>query len=341
MSVPAPATSAGLRLETGYLGLRLRSPIILGASPLAEDIGALRRIEELGAGAVVLHSLFEEQYALDRSAFQAHTETHSWNSPEAASYFPAAGDFTFRPDRYFDQVRSAKDALGIPVIASLNGASAGGWLDYAVDIQNAGADALELNIYRVPADDRQSALDLELEIIQLVQAVRARLHIPFAVKLSPFYTVLPQVIRSLAEHGANGAVLFNRFLQPDLDIENLEVLPRVQLSSPSDLLLRLRWLAILHGRHPLSLALSGGVHKAEDIVKGLMAGADAVQVVSYVLRHGVEAFGGLVEDFTRWLEEHEIGGVDDIRGCLSLGRCPDPAAYERAHYMKIVQGWKL
>lgn len=340
-SAASDTLTSHTRLETSYLGLRLRSPVILGASPLAEDIGALCRVEELGAGAVVLHSLFEEQYLLDRSAFEVHTETHAWNSPEAASYFPGAEDFTFRPDRYFDQIRAAKDTLSIPVIASLNGTTTGGWLDYALDIQNAGADALELNVYRVPADDRRSGLDVELELIELVQAIRARLHIPFAVKLSPFYTVLPQVVRSLAEHGANGAVLFNRFLQPDLDIESLEVLPRAQLSSPSDLLLRLRWLAILHGRYPLSLALSGGVHKAEDIVKGLMAGADAVQVVSFILRHGVEAFGGLMKNFTRWLDEHNVAAVDEIRGCLSLGRSPDPSAFERAHYMKVLQGWKL
>lgn len=332
--------AGAVKLETEYLGLKLRSPVVIGASPLAEDIGALRRLEELGAGAVVFHSLFEEQYLLDREALQAHTEPHSWNNPEAASYFPEAEDFAFRPDRYFDQLRAAKDALGIPVIASLNGVSPGGWLDYAVDIQSAGADALELNVYRVPADELRSGNDIELELYELVQAVRARLQIPLAVKLSPFYTALPQVVRNLAGQGAAGVVLFNRFLQPDLDIENLEVVPRVQLSSPSDLLLRLRWLALLHGKYPLSLALSGGVHRAEDIVKGLMAGADVVQVVSFVLRHGVEAFGGLMEDFRSWLEVHEVGGVGEMRGGLSMGRSPDPAAYERAHYMKVLQGWK-
>jgi dihydroorotate dehydrogenase (fumarate) len=337
MSLAAPAAC---RLQTTYLGLALSSPVIVGASPLAEDIGALRRLEDQGAGALVMHSLFEEQYIVDREALSAHTEPHFWNSPEAGSYLPQADDFAFRPDRYFDQVRAAKDALDIPVIASINGTTAGGWLDYALDIQSAGADALELNVYRVPADDLRSGLDVELELYELVRAVRARLHIPFAVKLSPFFTVLPQVIGNLASRGAQGVVLFNRFLQPDFDIETLEVVSRAQLSSPSDLLLRLRWLALLHGRYPLSLALSGGIHRAEDIVKGIMAGADTVQVVSYLLRHGVESFAGLMAGFCRWLETHGVDDIADMRGCLSLGRCPDPSAFERAHYMKVLQGWK-
>jgi dihydroorotate dehydrogenase (fumarate) len=337
MSLAAPAAC---RLQTTYLGLDLSSPVIVGASPLAEDIDALRRLEEQGAGAVVMPSLFEEQYIVDREALSAHTEPHFWNSPEAGSYLPQADDFAFRPDRYFDQVRAAKDALDIPVIASINGTTAGGWLDYALDIQSAGADALELNVYRVPADDLRSGLDVELELYELVRAVRARLHIPFAVKLSPFFTVLPQVIGNLASRGAQGVVLFNRFLQPDFDIETLEVVSRAQLSSPSDLLLRLRWLALLHGRYPLSLALSGGIHRAEDIVKGIMAGADTVQVVSYLLRHGVESFAGLMAGFCRWLETHGVDDIADMRGCLSLGRCPDPSAFERAHYMKVLQGWK-
>lgn len=328
-------------LATRYLGLGLSSPLVVGASPVGDDLSALRRLEDLGAGAVVLHSLFEEQYLREQEAALAHTEPYADGSAEASGFFPAAHDYTHRPDAYFDHLRAAKAALSIPVIASLNGLTTGGWLDYAIDLQSAGADAVELNAYRVPSDDRRSGASIEEDLVDLVRAVRARLRIPFAVKLSPFYTSLPHLVRQVAEAGADGVVLFNRFYQPDLDIENLEVQTRVQLSTPSDLLLRLRWMALLHGRYPLSLALSGGVHKGEDVVKALMAGADVVQVASYLLRHGVEAFGVLVEDLTGWLESHEVASSNEIRGALSLKHCPDPSAFERAHYMKILQGWKV
>jgi dihydroorotate dehydrogenase (fumarate) len=328
-------------LETSYLGFKLRNPLIAGASPLGEDLGTLRRLEDLGAGAVVLHSLFEEQFALEAEAVLAHTEFHENASPEAAGYFPASEDYLLKPDVYFKHIESAKEALDIPVIASLNGSTRGGWLDYAIDIQSAGADALELNVYRVPADDARSGADIEQELIDLVLAMRSRVKIPLVVKLSPYYTSLAHVVRQLSECAVDGVVLFNRFYQPDLDILNQEVVTRVQLSTPSALLLRLRWLAILYGRYPLALTLSGGVHKAEDVIKALMAGADAVQTVSYLLRHGVEALPILLEDLEGWLEEQEIQSLSSIRGSLSLKNCPDPSAFERAHYMKVLQGWKL
>lgn len=328
-------------LETTYLGLRLSNPLIAGASPLGEDLGVLRHLEDVGVGAVVLHSLFEEQYALEAGAVEAHTGQHAFASAEAADYFPLQDEYILKPDSYFEHVRAAKESLGIPVIASLNGLTTGGWLDYAIDIQAAGADALELNVYRVPADDRRSGAEIEQELIDLVLAMRARVKIPLVVKLSPFYTALTHVVRRLSECAVDGVVLFNRFYQPDLDIVNQEVVSRVQLSTPSDLLLRLRWLAILHGKYPLALGLSGGVHKAEDVIKGIMAGADTVQVVSYLLRHGVEAFPVLLQDLAQWLEEKETASIADIRGSLSLQHCPDPSAFERAHYMRILQGWKV
>ena len=328
-------------LETSYLGLKLRNPIISGASPLGENLGTLRRLEDLGVGAVVLHSLFEEQYTLEQAAAEAHTEAHMMASPEASGYFPQADDYILKPDSYFEHVRAAKAALGIPVIASLNGITTGGWLDYAADIQSAGADALELNVYRVPADDRVSGAEIEQELIDLVLAMRSRLKIPLTVKLSPFYTSLPHVVRRLSECAADGIVLFNRFYQPDLDIVNQEVVPRVQLSTPSALLLRLRWLALLYGRYPLALTLSGGIHKSEDIIKAVMAGADAVQTVSYLLRHGIDALPVLLEDLEQWMEEQEIESLSAIRGSLSLKNSPDPSSFERAHYMRVLQGWKL
>ncbi|MDX6767159.1 MAG: dihydroorotate dehydrogenase-like protein [Candidatus Methylacidiphilales bacterium] len=328
-------------LATPYLGFNLKNPLIAGASPLGEHLGNLRRLEDLGAGAVVLHSLFEEQYEMEARSVQALTEPFFHSSPEASGYFPESEDYVLRPDAYFEQVRAAKAALGIPVIASLNGTSQGGWLDYAVDIQAAGADALELNVYRVQTDDQRSAADIEQELIDLALAVRARLKIPFVVKLSPFYSSLPHVVRRLSECAVDGVVLFNRFYQPDFDITNQEVVTRVQLSTPSALLLRLRWLAILHGRYPLALSLSGGIHRVEDIIKGIMAGADTVQLVSYLLRHGIDALPILLQNLEEWLVEQEIESLSTIRGSLSLKHCPDPSAFERAHYMKILQGWKV
>lgn len=328
-------------LETRYLGLRLPTPFVVGASPLADDVGVLLKLEAAGAGAVVMHSLFEEQLTRETLAADELLTAPSESFAEALSYFPSSSDYALGPDDYLDQIRTLKRALRIPVIASLNGCTPGGWVAHASLIEDAGADALELNIYDVITDPELCAEEVESRLLEIVTAVRERVRIPLSVKLAPFYTSLPDVVRRLYLCGVQGVVLFNRFYQPDLDIEELAVQPRLYLSTSSELLLRLRWLAILHGKFPISLALSGGVHKGGDAIKGLMSGADVVQVVSLILRHGPAAFGALVEEVTAWLAAHEYGSVDELRGCLSHRHCPDPSAFERANYLKVLQLWKV
>jgi len=327
-------------LETTYLGLTLRSPFVVGASPLADKTESLLELQEAGAGAVVMHSLFEEQLSRETAAADELFDTPSDSFAEALSYFPSSSDYTLGPDEYLDQIANLKSTLSIPVVASLNGATPGGWVRHAELMEKAGADALELNIYDVVTDETASAIDVEKRLLEIVQSVRERISIPMSVKLSPFYTALPAVVKELQLAGANGAVLFNRFYQPDLDIEELVVEPRLYLSTSSELLLRLRWLAILHGKTKLSLALSGGVHKCTDAVKAFMAGADVIQVVSLILRHGTQAFAELVRDFQEWMVTHEYTSVNQMRGSLSHKNSPDPAAFERANYLRVLQLWK-
>jgi dihydroorotate dehydrogenase (fumarate) len=327
-------------LETEYLGLKLRSPFVVGASPLADKTDILLRLEDAGAGAVVMHSLFEEQLTSETAAAEALYEAASDSFAEALSYFPSTNDYALGPGEYLDQIAVLKKSLSIPVIASLNGCTPGGWVSHASLMQEAGADAIELNIYDVVTDAETAGSEVEQRLIDIVMNVRERIRIPLSVKLAPFYTALPSLVRRLELCGANGVVLFNRFYQPDLDIEELEVEPRLYLSTSSELLLRLRWLAILHGRTPLSLALSGGVHKHEDAVKAVMSGADTIQTVSLILRHGHGAFASLVKEFTAWMASHEYESVAQMRGSLSHRNCPDPAGFERANYLRVLQLWK-
>lgn len=327
-------------LETRYLGLALRSPFVVGACPLADQPDRLFELQAAGAGAVVMHSLFEEQLSRETAAADELVSSPAESFAEALSYFPASSDYTLGPDEYLDQIAKLKEALNIPVIASLNGTTAGGWVRYAGLIEKAGADALELNIYDVVTDPEATADDVESRLIEIVGSVRECITIPLSVKLSPFYTALPSLVGRLHAAGANGVVLFNRFYQPDMDIEELTVEPRLYLSTSSELLLRLRWLAILHGRVDLSLALSGGVHKCSDAVKAFMAGADVIQLVSLILRHGTPAFAELVRDFEEWIISHEYESVQQMRGSLSHKNSPDPAAFERANYLRVLQLWK-
>jgi dihydroorotate dehydrogenase (fumarate) len=327
-------------LDTTYLGLRLRSPFVIGASPLADNLALLRRLEDAGAGAVVMHSLFEEQLTRETAVADELVDGSSDSFAEALSYFPPASDYALGPGEYLAQIAAAKAALGIPVIASLNGCTPGGWVSHAGLMEQAGADAIELNIYDVATDPEVPSEDMEDRLGAIVLAARERVRIPLCVKLAPFYTSLPNVVRRLSLCGADGVVLFNRFYQPDLDIEELGVEPRLFLSTSSELLLRLRWLAILFGKFPLSLVCGGGVHKSGDAVKAIMAGADAIQVVSLILRHGVAAFGSLVREFTDWMNAHEYESLDQMRGCLSHRHCPDPSGFERANYLRVLQLWK-
>ncbi len=330
-----------MNLETQYLGLRLKSPFVIGASPLGDDLDMARRLEDAGASALVMHSLFEEQLTSESAAVAVITEPFEESYAEALSYFPESADYSLGPEEYLNHLGRLKKHLGIPVIGSLNGRTPGGWVSHARLMQEAGADALELNIYDVPTEVTESAADVEDRILEVVAGVREKLTIPLAVKLAPFYSSLPHLAATLVGEGVDGLVLFNRFYQPDLDIEDLSVEPKIFLSTSSELLLRLRWMAVLHGKVQASLALSGGVHKFHDAIKGIMAGADVLQLVSLILRHGPQALESLSKDFVRWMVEHDYTSVSEMRGCLSHRNSPDPAAFERANYLRVLQLWKV
>jgi dihydroorotate dehydrogenase (fumarate) len=327
-------------LSTTYLGLPLPHPLITGASPLVDHMDLVRRLEDAGAAAITMHSLFEEQLAVDAAATSHAIDTHAHAHAEAASYFPRQADYALGPDQYLEQIRRIKAAVAVPVIASLNGISGDGWTRYARHIEQAGADALELNMYFVAANPLESGGMIERRLLDIVTAVRASVALPIAVKLSPYVSSLSHLAGALDEAGVDGLVLFNRFYQPDIDIETLEVVPRLRLSHSSELLLRIRWLAILAGRVRGSLAASGGVHTVEDVVKAVMAGADAVQLVSVLLMHGPERLALLRRALEQWLEEREYASLRQMRGSMSLERCPDPLAFERGNYMRILQTWR-
>jgi len=326
-------------LSTTYLGLRLPHPLMPGASPLCQDLGRARALEDAGAAVLVLNSLFEEQLVLEQMASLAFLDAHEDAYAEALTYFPGVEHFKLGPDEYLEHLERLKSAVAIPVIASLNGTSLGGWLNFAKLMHQAGADAIELNVYHLVTDAERSGEGIERRVVEMLRSVKEQLPIPVAVKLSPFYTSLAHFARQLDLAGANGLVLFNRFYQPDLDVEQLEVERRLQLSDPSELLLRLRWLAILHGHVDCSLAVTGGVHGALDVVKSVMAGAHAVQIVSALLREGPDKLARLRKELAEWLEQHEYESLSQMQGSMSLVRCPDPQAYERANYMEILQSW--
>ncbi|MEI6073550.1 MAG: dihydroorotate dehydrogenase-like protein [Verrucomicrobiae bacterium] len=330
-----------MNLTTRYLGLELKSPFVIGASPLGDDLDSAKRLEDFGASALVMHSLFEEQLTSESAAVASLTESFEESSAEALSYFPESAEYALGPEDYLNHIARLKGCLSIPVIASLNGRTPGGWIGHAKFLEEAGADAIELNIYEVPTDMEESGVEIESRVLEVVAGVREKVKIPFAVKLSPFYSSLPNLAKKIHLAGADGLVLFNRFYQPDLDIEDLGVEPKLFLSTSSELLLRLRWMAVLYGKTPLSLALGGGVHKVHDAIKGIMAGADVLQVVSLVLRHGPQALEALIKDCTRWMEEHDYKSVTEMRGCLSHRNSPDPAAFERANYLRVLQLWKV
>jgi len=327
-------------LSTQYLGFDLPHPFLPGASPLADDLDTVRRLEDAGAAALVMRSLFEEQIVAEQAATVGHMERSAESFAEATFYLPRPEGFALGPDEYLEQLRRIKAAVEIPVIGSLNGTTEGRWLEYAGLIAEAGASALELNLYQLATDPEEDGAALERRLVSVVRAVRARVRIPLAVKLSPFYTALAHFARGLEDAGADGLVVFNRFYQADIDIEELEVERSLHLSDSSELLLRLRWLAILSSQRSLSLAVSGGVHTAADAVKAVMSGAHAVQLVSRLLQHGPEEISRLRRELAAWLEEHEYDSLAQMRGSMNLARCPDPAAYERDNYVQILQGWK-
>jgi len=316
-------------LSTRYLGFDLPHPLMPGASPLVDDMDTVRRLEDAGASAIVLHSLFEEQIKQDRLNALLSTEGPADSYAEALSYFPD-----------LDQIRRIKAAVKVPVIASLNGVSTEGWCDYAKLMQDAGADALELNVYFVAADPAESGSSVENRITAIARQVKQTVTIPVALKLSPYFSALSNLTRRLEDTGVDGFVLFNRFYQPDIDIDLLEAVPRLELSTSRELLLRLRWLAILSGKVRPSLACSGGVHTVADAVKAIMAGAHAVQVVSALLKNGPGYLAELRTGLAEWLEEHEYESLAQAQGSMNLTRCPNPIAFERGNYMAVLQSWR-
>ncbi len=323
-------------LSTTYLGLRLKNPLVVSASPLSKKLQTVRRLEEAGAAAIVMYSLFEEQITHESYELDHYLEHRSHSHAEALSYFPDLGHYNLEPELYLEHLHRVKQAVQIPVIGSLNGISTGGWIDYAQKIEQAGADALELNCYYLPTDFDVSSSELEQTYIDLVKAVRATIKIPLAVKLSPFFTALPYTAKRLVEAGADGLVLFNRFYQPDLDCEILEVVPNLALSTSHDLRLPLRWIAILYGRIQTDFALTSGVHSARDVLKAMMAGANVAMMASELLAHGAVRLTTIEAELRRWMEEHEYESVTSMRGSMSQRAVAEPAAFERAHYMKAL-----
>lgn len=327
-------------LSTTYLGLSLPHPLMPGASPLVDDLDMVKRLEDAGAAAIVMHSLFEEQITGERAQTLHQIEAHADSFSEAPSYFPDRPGVSVGPDFYLEQIRRIKATVHVPVIGSLNGTTATGWLDYARIIQQAGADALELNFYVVATDPRERGDAIEQRALDILRKVKASVTIPVAVKLSPFFCSFAHFASQLDDLGADGLVLFNRFYQPDIDVETLEVVPQLQLSDSSELLLRLRWLAILSGHLQASLAVTGGVHTAIDVIKAVMTGAHGVQLVSALLQHGPERLKTIREEMVRWMEEHEYHSLRQMQGSMNLTRCPDPAAFERANYVRVLHSWR-
>jgi dihydroorotate dehydrogenase (fumarate) len=330
-----------MNLSTSYLGLSLKNPVMPGASPLVDHLDKVRQLEDHGAAAIVMHSLFEEQITQNQISEFAHTEYPAESFSEAVSYFPRMEDYALGPDRYLDQISRIKEIVDIPVIASLNGCSMGGWTDYARFTEQAGADALELNVYYVATDPDEPGSAVEKRTLDILTAVKESVSIPIAVKLSPFFSSPGHFAKQLDALGASGVVLFNRFYQPDIDIEALEATHRLDLSNSTELRLRLRWAAISHGHLRANLALSGGVHTVEDVIKAIMCGADVVQVVSCLLKYGPAHIQKLIMGLSEWLEDHEYASLDVLRGSMSLKHCPDPSIFERANYLRVLQLWKV
>ncbi len=331
--------SAAIDTSTTYLGLTLPHPFMIGASPLVDHLDTVRRLEDAGCAAIVLHSLFEEQITQRESGRIRHMDPLNEEFAPVLAYFPEPGRYPLGPDEYLEHLRRVKSAVRAPVIGSLNGTTVERWLQFARLIQDAGADALEINLYEVVTDLEEPGAAVETELRTVVDELKSLLRIPIAVKLSPFYTALGNVARDLDRAGADGLVLFNRFYQPDIDLREMAVVPRLQLSDSTELLLRLRWLAILSGRLQCSLAATGGIETPTDGIKAILAGAHAVQMVSAVLRHGPPYFTLMRDGLARWMESRQFASVSDIRGRLSLRNSPDPNAFERANYLRTLSSW--
>jgi dihydroorotate dehydrogenase (fumarate) len=324
-------------LSTTYLGLQLRTPLVPSASPLSQDVDSVRRLEDAGASAIVLYSLFEEQLRQESLELDHHLSTGTESFAESLTFFPQPGEFRLGPEGYLNHIRKSKEAVNIPIIASLNGATPGGWTEYAKQMEQAGADALECNIYSIPTDPDVTSAQIEQTYLDIVQAVKSTVSIPVAVKLSPFFSNMANMAKRLDAVGADGLVLFNRFYQPDIDLEELELKPNVLLSTPQALRLPLTWIGILYARVRASLAATSGIHGAEDVIKLLMVGANVTMLCSTLLRNGINHLRYVEQGLQDWMEAHEYESVRQMQGSMSQLRCPDPGAFERAQYMRAVK----
>ena len=327
-------------LSTTYLGFKLPHPIMPGANPWSLDLDKVRQMEDAGAAAIVMNSLFEEQIIKEGLATTEAMDTPANSFAEALSYFPDVEEFRIGPEEYLETIRKVKAAVKVPVIASLNGVTKGGWLDYAKLMAQAGADAIELNVYYLATDMDECGRDVETRTVDLLKAVKTAVKIPVAVKLSPFYSSIPCMVAQLDKAKADGLVLFNRFYQPDINVETLETERVLHLSTSEELLLRLRWLAVLSGKVNASLCASGGIHTTTDAIKAIMTGASAVQMVSAMLKNGPGVIKTIRTQLAEWLEKHEYNSLKQMQGSMNLSRSPDPSAYERANYVHILQTWK-
>ena len=326
-----------LDLSTRYLGLNLRTPLVVSASPLSQDIDSIRRLEDAGASAVVLYSLFEEQLRQESLELDFYLSEGTESYAESTSYFPEPSEFHLGPDDYLEHIRKAKAAVKVPVVASLNGSSVGGWIQYATQIEEAGADALECNIYWIVTDPDMTSAEVEQHYVDIVQAVKTAVHIPVSIKLSPFFSNFANMAKRIDAAGADGLTLFNRFYQPDIDLETLELAPHVLLSTPQAMRLPLTWVGILRGKVKASLAATSGIHGAEDVIKLLMVGADVTMLCSTLLRNGINHLRSVEQGVRQWMESHEYESVQQMKGSMRQMRCADPSAFERAQYMRAVK----
>ncbi|GIK72842.1 MAG: dihydroorotate dehydrogenase [Chloroflexota bacterium] len=328
-------------LTTNYLGMKLKHPVVPSASPLSDSLDKIKRLEDAGASAIVMYSLFEEQIVGESHLLDHYLSYGAESFAEALDYFPEMDSYNVGPHAYLDLIRRAKESVQIPIIGSLNGVSTGGWVEYARMIEEAGANALELNIYYIPTDPALTGAEVEQMYLDVVHDVKANISIPLAVKVGPFFSSFANMAMKLAKAGADGLVIFNRFYQPDFDLERLEVVPNLTLSSAWELRTPLRWVSILYGRVPVDFAVTRGVHSYEDVLKGVMAGANVTMMASELLRNGIQRIGLIVQEVARWLEEHEYDSLAQARGSMSQQNVAEPAAFERANYMKVLQSWKF
>lgn len=328
-------------LSTDYLGLHLKNPIVVSSSPLQREIDNIRRMEDAGAAAVVLHSLFEEQITLESEELDRSLNQGTESFAESLNYLPDLDKYNLGPEPYLEHIAKAKKSVGIPIIASVNGVSTGGWTRYAKMMESAGADAIELNIYYMPTDPEVGGASVEDRYCDVVTQVKRLIHVPLAVKLSPFFSSIPNAMHKLEGAGADGLVLFNRFYQPDIDLETLEITPHLDLSSSQELRLRLNWVAILYGHLHADMAITGGVHTADDVLKSMMVGARVAMMTSALLEHGISHIGNTLRDLLSWMEKHEYESIRLMLGSMARRAVPNPSGFERSNYMKVLGSYAI